>query len=253
MNIAVIGARGVVGRACVENLHSRGHTPLELHRKDNIPTEAEGIINASSIEDREFAIPIVDCSGELSNTSLVLPTILHSYSLRLRVPNCMASLIAQAIAPLHKKCTVKSIVATCLQSASGAGWRGIHALEQDDTEEIFGGILSNNILPHENAELEESIIVNDLHELFGCEVTATSFRVPVFTGHVASLQIVTKCPIEKNLIPNSDCIDPRNMEQESSVAIGRVRIDKNTANIVICGNQLTCGTAIPAVTSIIST
>ncbi|MBT4524403.1 MAG: hypothetical protein HOI88_06440 [Phycisphaerae bacterium] len=253
MKIAVIGARGLVGRACVMELQSRGIDVIELSTSSSVPDNTEGVIVASAMKESMLSIPLVDCTGELSNTSLVLPNILCSHSTRVRIPNCMASLIAQAIAPLHRQCSVTSIIATCMQSASGAGWRGVKALEEDTTEKIFGGTLTNNILPHENAKREEEAINSDLNEIFGCTVTTTSFRVPVSTGHVASLRIETKSVIDKNLLPVSDCIDPRSLENKRSVSIGRVRVDKNTADIVICGNQLICGTAIPAVTSILST
>ncbi len=253
MKIAVIGARGSVGRVCVKEIENMGHSAISLSRESDVPDHADCAIIASQIDNLEFIIPVVDCSGELSNSSLVLPNILKSESDRLRIPNCMASLIAQALAPLHKKCIITSIITTCMQSVSGAGWRGVQALEQSKTEEMFGGSLVHNILPHEKAKQEEHAIENDLHELFGCEVTATSFRVPVFVGHVASLHVVTKDPIDATLLPESVSFDPRTMENQRNVAIGRVRIRKNTADLVVCGDQLLCGTAIPAVASIVST
>jgi len=251
MEIAVIGARGSVGRVCVKEIEHLGHKAISLNSDDDVPSRANGVIVAAAIEEQALTNRFVDCSGELANTSLVLPNICTSDSSRLRIPNCMASLIARAIAPLHDSCTVVSMVATCMQSVSGAGWRGVLALEQKNTEELFGGQLANNILPHENAKQEERAIENDLHELFSCEVTATSFRVPVFVCHVASLHLVTKKAIDATLLPESPTFDPRTMENKREVAIGRVRIQQNTADLVVCGDQLLCGTAIPAVASIV--
>jgi aspartate-semialdehyde dehydrogenase len=250
MKIAVIGARGSVGRACVQELMERGHVAIELGSNENVPKEAEAVIIATPIDDREFHSRVVDCSGELENTSLVLPNILESRSERLRVPNCMASLIAQALATLHIKCTIMSIVAVCMQAASGAGWRGVKALEQNDTEDLFHGDLINNILPHENFLKEEKAIKDDLHSLFGCKVQATSFRVPVLVGHLASLRIKTQKPIDDGLFVDSICFDPKSMENQREVAIGRIRTHKNIRNLVVCGDQLLCGTAIPAVDAV---
>jgi aspartate-semialdehyde dehydrogenase len=253
MEIAVIGARGAAGRVCVKEIENMGHVAIPLSGKSEIPANSDGIILASAINNLDFTLPVVDCSGALLNTTLVLPNVLEKEASRKRIPNCMASLIAQALSSLHNECTLKTITATCMQSVSGAGWRGVQALEQQNTEELFGGQLENNILPHEKAEQEESAIRNDLQELFGCKVTATSFRVPVFVGHVASLQIKTESPISASLLPESPSFDPRTMENKRDVAIGRVRIHKNTADLVVCGDQLLCGTAIPAITSIVGT
>jgi|TARA_B100000959_G_scaffold283308_1_gene351888 aspartate-semialdehyde dehydrogenase len=253
MKIAVIGARGLVGRACTKEIAIQNHESIALSRDDDIPPHIQGVIIAATIDEQEFDVTVIDCSGSLQNSTLVIPNITEVNTVRMRIPNCMASLIAQALAPLHEHCTITSIIATCMQSASGAGWGGVQALKQNDTEELFGGILVNNVLPHEKAEQEEQAIRNDLQELFGCEVTATSFRVPVFVGHTASLQIETMNPIDASLLPESPSFDPRSMENKRKVAIGRARIQKNTANLVVCGDQLLCGTAIPAVASIVGT
>ena len=251
MNIAVLGARGSVGRVCIDELKSRGINAIPLHRDERIPSEANALIVAAPIETSAFNGPLVDCSGSIPNTALSLPPILETNQKQKRVPNCMASLIAQALAPLHKECNISSIITTTMQSVSGAGWRGVQELEKNDTTELFGGELVHNVLPHENHAYEEQVIKKDLHELFGCEVTATSFRVPVVVGHIASLRITTKQPIDKRTLPESKKYDPRTMENKREVSIGRVRINKNTADIVVCGDQLLCGTAIPAVDSIL--
>ncbi|MGY8752298.1 MAG: Asd/ArgC dimerization domain-containing protein [Phycisphaerales bacterium] len=253
MKIAVIGARGLVGSACIQELEARGATALPLNQSDALPDNADGAIIASHTSGQLFNIPFVDCSGTLEETSLVLPAIREINTKRMRIPNCMASLIAQALAPLHAQCKLISILATCMQSVSGAGWRGIEALKQNSTEEFFGGKLLHNILPHEKATQEERAIKNDLRELFSCEVSATSFRVPVFVGHIASIRIETTNSIDASLLPESPVFDPRALENKREVALGRVRIQKNTADLVICGDQLTCGTAVPAVSLILST
>lgn len=251
MTIAVLGARGSVGKACMKELNKRDEAVIPLLREDALPENIDGIIVASPIEEQRFEVPIVDCSGALADTTLVLPSVRDINTNRMRIPNCMASLIAQALSPLHEECKILSIYATCLQSVSGAGWRGVDALEKNNTEKLFGGQLQNNILPHEHAELEEGAIEKDLNELFDCEVTATSFRVPVFVSHLANLQIRTESPIVGSLIPESPFVNPRALENNRDVAIGRVRIQKNTADLVVCGDQLLCGTAIPAVTLIL--
>ncbi|MDP7008494.1 MAG: Asd/ArgC dimerization domain-containing protein [Phycisphaerales bacterium] len=253
MRVAVVGAKGQVGRICIDELKSRHTEPYALHKNDAIPTDADALIIAAPTEHCPFDGLLVDCSGSQQNTALSLPPIHTTNQLRKRTPNCMASLIAKALAAVHEQSTVTSILGTTMQSVSGAGWRGVQALKQADTQELFGGDLVNNVLPHEQCIREEDAIKKDLHALFGCEVTLTSFRVPVYVGHIASLHIETIDPINPAHVPESTPFDPRSMERKREIALGRVRINKNTADLVICGDQLLCGTAIPAVDSILVT
>jgi aspartate-semialdehyde dehydrogenase len=88
-------------------------------------------------------------------------------------------------------------------------------------------------------------------ELFGCIVSATSFLVPVFHGHIASIRIQTSDAIDACLLPESSVLDPRILENNHHVAIGGVRIQKNTAGLVVCCDHLTSGAAIPAVALIL--
>ncbi len=252
MGIAVVGVNGVVGKVCADELTVQGLEVVGLGRVDAIPIDSDAVILAAPVSVCDFDGLIVDCGGKLERAVLSLPSVLEKKCKRIRIPNCMASLIAQALAPLHKQCSVTSIIATCMQSVSGAGHRGVSALKNYNTADLFHGNLVNNVLPHEKAEEEEEEIKNDLHELFGCKVAATSFRVPVFVGHIASLRIETETQIDELLLPSVNIFDPRSIENRREVVIGRVRIQKNTADLVICGDQLLCGTAIPAVASIVS-
>lgn len=257
MKIGVLGAKGSIGRACVNEIAQRGLQATELDKDESIPKGLDVLILAvpgDIAKEISFDGIIIDCSREYPNTELSLPGVTEC-SARLRyIPNCMASLIAQAVAPLHLECTIRNIIMTTMQSASGAGWRGVRALEESNTGELlelFGGQLTNNILPHENAEVEERSIANDLYTMFGCSVTATAFRAPVHTGHIASLRVETDQPIEASTLPEASLFDPRSMEGKRNVAIGRVRINKNTADFIVCGDQIVCGTAIPAIESIV--
>jgi aspartate-semialdehyde dehydrogenase len=252
MQIAVLGASGLVGRACIDELSLRGVDVIPLHRDEAIQASADGLIVAAPVKMCDFNGPLVDCSGSLKTTFLSLPPILETDEKHKRVPNCMASLIAQALAPLHKECTITSILGTTMQASSGAGWRGVQALKQSDTTKIFSGELAHNVLPHEQYEQEEAAINSDLFKLFGCSVMTTSFRVPVFVGHLASLRVETKEQALPKHLVESISFDPRSMENKREVAIGRVRINKKTTDLVICGDQLLCGTAIPAVNLILS-
>ena len=247
MHVAVIGARGAVGRTCVEELEAQRCHPIALQRGEEIPSEAQGVLVAAETSPFNFSGTVVDCSHSLEGTALALPNIHLPNTNRVHVPNCMASIIMQALHELHETSTIVSLVATCMQSASGAGWKGVQALETGKTQDVFHGELVHNVLPHENAAVEEKTIASDIQSLFQCAVTATSFRVPVRIGHMASLRVVTKHTIDPDTIKEQGTIDPLSSQGERTVAVGRVRVQKNTADLVVCGDQLLCGAAIPAV------
>lgn len=251
MEVAVIGARGSVGRSCLHELEAQGVSSIALRRSDPIPEQLCGIIIASEINDFEFDGTLVDCTRTFRNCELALPNVRATAHHRIRIPNCMASLIAQALHLAHVHCNIETIVATTMQSASGAGWRGVQALEKQCTEEIFRGTLNHNVLVHERAEQEERAIEEDLNTIFNCDVTATSFRVPVAVGHVASIRIETTSPIPNGLFKEERPLDPLSKVGSRVVSTGRVRIHENIADFIVCGDQLVCGTAIPAVALII--
>ncbi len=255
MRIAVLGAGGAAGRACLSELEARGHDPIALGREESLPGDVDAVILAVPLEVAravESDALLVDCSGGLPHTTLFLPGVTHpSDARRLRIPNCTTTLIATALLPL-RQLGIKSVTATTLQAASGAGWRGVQALESGDTESIFGGVLQGNILPHERAAEEESEVAEQLHTLLGCTAMITAFRVPVRVGHVASIMVETEEPCPNDLLPDNNLLDPLSLECNDHVATGRVRIDGLRTSLVACCDQLRAATAVPAVNAVLS-
>ena len=102
-------------------------------------------------------------------------------------PNCSTIMIALALAPLHAKFGVKSVVATTMQALSGAGYPGVPSLA-----------ISDNVLPFIDGE-EEKIEQETLKILgtFGgaqikaapVAVSAQCHRVNVSDGHMAALRV----------------------------------------------------------------
>ena len=102
-------------------------------------------------------------------------------------PNCSTIMLALALAPLHQRFGVKSVVATTMQALSGAGYPGVASLA-----------ISDNVLPFIQGE-EEKIEQETLKILgefeidkiqdAGMNVSAQCHRVNVSDGHLAAVRV----------------------------------------------------------------
>jgi len=102
-------------------------------------------------------------------------------------PNCSTIMLALALAPLHAKFGVSSVVATTMQALSGAGYPGVASLA-----------ISDNVLPFIEGEEEkvEQETLKILGKLNGARieeapmaVSAQCHRVNVTDGHLAAVRV----------------------------------------------------------------
>jgi aspartate-semialdehyde dehydrogenase len=102
-------------------------------------------------------------------------------------PNCSTIMLALALAPLHHKFGVSSVVATTMQALSGAGYPGVPSLA-----------ISDNVLPFIEGEEEkiEQETLKILGSLKGArieeapmQVSAQCHRVAVSDGHLAAVRV----------------------------------------------------------------
>jgi aspartate-semialdehyde dehydrogenase len=102
-------------------------------------------------------------------------------------PNCSTVMLAMALAPLHARFGVESVVATTMQAISGAGYPGVASLDIND-----------NVLPHIESEEEkvetETLKILGRHEAGRIEpaafpVSAQCHRVNVSDGHLAAVRV----------------------------------------------------------------
>jgi aspartate-semialdehyde dehydrogenase len=102
-------------------------------------------------------------------------------------PNCSTIMLALALAPLHAKFGVSSVVATTMQALSGAGYPGVASLA-----------ISDNVLPfiqgeEEKIEQETLKILGKLNgdgiEKAPMLVSAQCHRVNVSDGHLAAVRV----------------------------------------------------------------
>ena len=169
--VAIIGAKGIVGQEILSLLHTKkfsftdltlfGREKSSLSYKENvfpiIPLRTESIASydiaffcAGSAVSEKF-IPefrkktalIIDLSSHFRMDPLV-PLIVpevnieqaYDHSGLIASPNCIAIIASVALHPLHQQYRLKRAVIATYQAASGAGYRAMQALIEE-TEHYF--------------------------------------------------------------------------------------------------------------------
>jgi aspartate-semialdehyde dehydrogenase len=148
------------------------------------------VISNSSAFRMDADVPLL--IPEVNNTHLDLLTVQRQNSNRQRGfivtnPNCSTIMLALALAPLHFKFGVTSVVATTMQALSGAGFPGVPSLA-----------ISDNVLPfiegeEEKIEKETLKILGHVHQGkimdAPMNVSAQCHRVNVSDGHMAAVRV----------------------------------------------------------------
>lgn len=109
-------------------------------------------------------------------------------------PNCSTIALTLALAPLHKTAQIEKAVVTTLQAISGAGFPGVPSLE-----------ILDNVVPFIRGE--EAKIITEPRKIFGelidgevreapIAISAQVHRVPVIDGHLVSVSLSTKKPLD---------------------------------------------------------
>ncbi|PIP67533.1 MAG: aspartate-semialdehyde dehydrogenase [Candidatus Omnitrophica bacterium CG_4_9_14_0_2_um_filter_42_8] len=205
-------------------------------------------------------------------------------------PNCSTIQMVVALWPIYKKAGIKRVVVTTLQASSGAGKSAVEQLKEENSKIARGGYasvqadvenksmpqqLAYNVFPHiggfsdSDYTSEEWKLVKETHKIMyddKINISATTVRVPVRTGHSEAIYIETdKCisPEEaKDILSKSSGIilvdDPKNnlypmpkdAEGRDEVFVGRVRKDpfvKNGLWLWVVADNLRKGAATNAV------
>jgi aspartate-semialdehyde dehydrogenase len=107
-------------------------------------------------------------------------------------PNCSAVMLTVALAPLHMRFGVRSVLVTTMQGLSGAGYPGLSALDALD-----------NVIPYVNGEEEKMSseprkmlgrLVDGAVEPAGFAVSAHCNRVPAREGHLETVSVALQAP-----------------------------------------------------------
>ncbi|MBU1913070.1 MAG: aspartate-semialdehyde dehydrogenase [Candidatus Omnitrophica bacterium] len=205
-------------------------------------------------------------------------------------PNCSTIQMVVALWPIYKKAGIKRVVVTTLQASSGAGKSAVEQLKEENSKIAQSGYVSvqadvenksmpqqlaYNVFPHiggfsdSDYTSEEWKLVKETHKVMHDDkinISATTVRVPVRTGHSEAVYIETDKFISseevKGILSKSSGIilvdDPKNSlypmpkdaEGRDEVFVGRVRKDpfvKNGLWLWVVADNLRKGAATNAV------
>jgi len=262
LRVAVVGATGAVGRTIIGILDERNFPVAELvafasprsegqrfpFRGDHVAVRTltdqwfEGVdlalASAGAAVSRE-TLPAAARAGtvciDLSSAfrmdpsvPLVIPEInpaaLAGHRNLIANGNCTAITALMAIAPLHRRFGLRSLVTSAYQSTSGIGQKGVRELLEQleklrgqeeslagpdagvlPVGEVFGRTIAFNVLPFcERPDPEDSGFTteelkmgNEARKILGIPdlpVVATAVRVPTLVGHAVSIYATFEAP-----------------------------------------------------------
>jgi aspartate-semialdehyde dehydrogenase len=299
LRVAVVGATGAVGSEVVALLASRRFPlqellPIATERSlgesvellgHDVPVETEvaslrGFDLAVLCTPREEALPwvrlvlrdqvaCIDLTGATAET----PEVPMLAADRLQDPTALreplvagpsggALALLRVLAPIHERASLRRIVATTVESVSGAGRAGIQALEsetlalfnQQDLPEptVFHHGIAFDCLPAAgtpgagDGTPGEVGLARDVTRLLGqaVPIALTSLRVPTFVGTGAALAVETEASLSApdcadllgkaagvTLCPGSSAgPSTRDTIGREDVLVGRVRADASAVS-----------------------
>jgi aspartate-semialdehyde dehydrogenase len=205
-------------------------------------------------------------------------------------PNCSTIQMVVALWPIYKKAGLKRVIVTTLQASSGAGKSAVEQLKEENSIIAEGGYVSvqvktgnrampqqlaYNVFPHIGGfsdfdyTSEEWKMVKETHKIMHDDkinISATTVRVPVRTGHSEAVYVETDKNISpeevKDILAKSSGIIlvddiqnnlypmPKDAEGKDEVFVGRVRKDpfvKNGLWLWVVADNLRKGAATNAV------
>jgi aspartate-semialdehyde dehydrogenase len=317
MKIAVVGATGLVGNIMLKVLAERNFPITELIpvaseksigmnvRFKDVDYKVVGMQQAITLKPQiaifsaggqtslewapKFAaagITVIDNSSAWRmdpTKKLVVPEInaleLSKEDKIIANPNCSTIQLVMALAPLHKKYTIKRVVVSTYQSVTGTGVKAVKQLENEYNgvkgEMAYKYQIHRNAIPQcdffeDNGYTKEELkLVKEPLKIMGdaaIKITATAVRIPVVGGHSESVNIQFENDFEENDVRTllsqtpgvkvQDNIDtftypmPMFAEGKDEVFVGRIRRDysqPNTINMWIVSDNLRKGAATNAV------
>lgn len=194
-------------------------------------------------------------------------------------PNCSTIQLVVALAPLHKKIGINSVVISTYQSVTGTGVAAVKQMQDErdgkSATKIYPHQIDLNLFPHGGTFAENGYTTEELKLIFETqkilndetiEVSPTVVRVPVLGGHSESVFISFKQDINitevKHILENAEGIVvqdnpieniypmPITCMGKNQTFVGRIRSDffkKNACQLWIVADNLRKGAATNAV------
>lgn len=316
MKIAVVGATGMVGTKILQVLAERNFPitsliPVASERSVGKTITFRNnefkIISLQGAVDEKCDIALFSAGGETSkewapkfaasgcrvidnssawrmdeHTPLVVPEInAHTIGPKnfiIANPNCSTIQLVLALAPLHKKYTIKRVVVSTYQSITGTGVAAVQQMENERNgiagEMAYPYQIDMNILPHIDVFMENGYTKEEMKMTMetrkildpNIKVTATAVRVPTIGGHSESVNITFKNDFdlatvhallasEPGIVVQDDVHNniypmPITSHERDEVFVGRIRRDEsadNSLNMWIVSDNLRKGAATNAV------
>jgi len=317
MKVAVVGATGMVGAVMLKVLKERNFPitqfiPVASERSVGKKIDFKGnsytiigledavkarpdiaIFSAGGATSLEWA-PAFAANGTtvIDNSSawrmdpskkLIVPEInaeaLTSEDKIIANPNCSTIQLVMALAPLHKKYTLKRVIVSTYQSVSGTGVAAVNQLENEirgeKGEMAYPYPIHKNALPHcdvfeaNGYTKEEMKLAREPQKILddrSFSVSATAVRIPTAGGHSESVNVeffndfdlsevrklLHQTPgitVQDNPETNTYPM-PIYAHDKDEVFVGRIRRDEtqpNTLNMWIVSDNLRKGAATNAI------
>ena len=316
MKVAVVGATGMVGQVMLNVLNERNFPVTELipvASEKSLGKTVDFNNQTFSVVTLEMAVAmkpdvaIFSAGGETSllwapkfaevgttvidNSSawrmdpdkkLIVPEIngdlLTAADKIIANPNCSTIQLVLALAPLHKKYSIKRVIVSTYQSITGTGVKAVQQLENERANQVgemaYPYPIDKNCLPHcdsfeDNGYTKEEMkLTKETKKILdpAINVTATAVRVPVVGGHSEAVNVEFLNDFDlaevRKLLHESEGITvkddpttntypmPRFAAGKDDVFVGRIRRDEsqaNTLNMWIVADNLRKGAATNAV------
>lgn len=316
MKVAVVGATGMVGNIMLQVLREQNFPVTDLIPVASEKSVGQqisfgglsfSVVGLQTAVEMKPDVAIFSAGGETSlvwapkfaevgtvvidNSSawrmdptkkLIVPEIngdlLTKEDLIIANPNCSTIQLMLALAPLHKKYTVKRVVVSTYQSITGTGVKAVQQMENERNgisgEMAYSYPIDKNCIPQCDSFLEngytkeEMKLTNETKKILdpAIRVTATAVRVPVVGGHSEAVNVEFEQDFDLNDVrkllhetPGITLKDdpttnnypmPKYAEGKDDVFVGRIRRDEtqeNTLNMWVVADNLRKGAATNAV------
>jgi aspartate-semialdehyde dehydrogenase len=222
MNLAVIGATGLVGEEILKVLQEKkikineltlvasnksiGKTVEFCNNNYKIISIEDSLDKKLDVANNEVTVIDNSSAWRMDKTKkLIVPEVngneLTMDDKIIANPNCSTIQMLIALAPIHIKYGITRIIVSTYQSITGTGRIAVNQLNNEynnvEGKMAYKYPIHQNAIPHcddfedNGYTMEEMKLINETHKILdpNISVTATAVRVPVIGGHSESINL----------------------------------------------------------------